>query len=410
MHAKIIAGLVLALASTTLISLSYLREHRAVSALPPLSLRRPLASLTLLLTNRRWLGGFALETGGFGVYVAALALAPLALVQSVAAGGIGILAVGSARVAHRRLSTRERAGATVAIVGLVALAISLSSGQEPSTPGSTVGIAAWIGGAAALALAAAVLGRPLIGSAANGIAGGLLFAAGDISTKVLTEGGGRLLFALPTIAGYVLGSALLQIGYQSGGALTVAGTAALLANAVPIAAGTVVLGETVPGGALGALRIVAFVTVIAGAVLLARRAARATDPAALPFGGAIADGGCLTTGGFGSAPRDHGDAMLQGFEISVLRNGSSVRLVVSGELDVASAPALLAHVEGVAGDPGEELVLDLRQVAFIDSTGLRALLSAYEICGDRLTIVPGQACERLFDVAGVREHLPLVEP
>ena len=70
---------------------------------------------------------------------------------------------------------------------------------------------------------------------------------------------------------YGLGTALLQLGYQHGGALTVAGLATLLTNALPIAAGTVVLGEPVPTGPLGVLRVFAFVAVTIGAILLARR-------------------------------------------------------------------------------------------------------------------------------------------
>jgi hypothetical protein len=62
----------------------------------------------------------------------------------------------------------------------------------------------------------------------------------------------------------------LQLGYQAGAALTVAGLATLLTNALPILAGTIVLGEPVPSGALGAVRVLAFVAVSAGAVLLAR--------------------------------------------------------------------------------------------------------------------------------------------
>jgi len=72
------------------------------------------------------------------------------------------------------------------------------------------------------------------------------------------------------VLGYTLGTTLLQLGYQAGAALTVAGLATLLTNALPILAGTVVLGEPVPSGALGAVRILAFVAVSAGAVLLAR--------------------------------------------------------------------------------------------------------------------------------------------
>jgi hypothetical protein len=65
-----------------------LREHDAVAALPLLSLR----SLRLLVSDRSWLLGFATESTGFVSYAAALALAPLAVVQSIEAGGIGVLA------------------------------------------------------------------------------------------------------------------------------------------------------------------------------------------------------------------------------------------------------------------------------------------------------------------------------
>jgi hypothetical protein len=82
--------------------------------------------------------------------------------------------------------------------------------------------------------------------------------------------GARLGFVVPLIVGYTVGTGLLQVGYQAGGALTVAGLATLLTNAVPIAAGTIVLDEPIPGGLLGGLRILAFAAVTIGAVLLAR--------------------------------------------------------------------------------------------------------------------------------------------
>jgi hypothetical protein len=270
-HPTTIVGLILALASTILISLSYLREHTAVAGLPPLSLRRPLTSAKLLLTSRSWLLGFGMESSGFALYVVALALAPLALVQSVAAGGIGILAVASARLAHRRLSRREARGATFAVVGLVLLAISLGGGDARDSPGELGPIVLWLVVTAGAGILVFTIGRAFLQrGVAEGIAGGLFFAAGDICTKVTTEGGGRLLFAIPLIAGYLLGTSLLQVGYQSGAALTVAGLATLFTNAIPIAAGTVVLNETVPTGILGVVRVVAFFAVTVGAILLAR--------------------------------------------------------------------------------------------------------------------------------------------
>jgi hypothetical protein len=104
----------------------------------------------------------------------------------------------------------------------------------------------------------------------DGLAGGLFFSIGDVSTKVATQGGARVGFVVTLVIGYTVGTALLQVGYQAGGALTVAGLATLLTNALPIAAGTIVLDEPVPGGALGGVRVLAFAAVTVGAVLLAR--------------------------------------------------------------------------------------------------------------------------------------------
>jgi hypothetical protein len=265
-------ALLLALASTTLTNVAYLREHDAAAALPALSLRRPLHSAEALLTDRSWLIGFALESGGFALYVLALALAPLTLVQSVAAGGIGILAFVSARMTRRRLGRHELAGVLVSMLGLLALAVSLAGGKSgEGSGGSTAEILIWLAASAAAAVVALALGRKVGALAvAEGVAGGLFFAIGDISVKVATQGGARAAFAVGVIVGYTLGTAFLQLGYQKGGALTVAGLATLLTNALPIAAGSVVLGEPVPSGAFGAFRIVAFAAVTLGAILLAR--------------------------------------------------------------------------------------------------------------------------------------------
>jgi hypothetical protein len=264
-------ALVLAAASTTLTNVAYLREHDAAAALPVLSMRRPLHSVQLLLSDRSWLLGFCMETGGFLLYAAALALASLALVQSISAGGIGVLAYVSARLSSRRLGRRELSGVILSTVGLLALAVSLVGGSGEGGSGSTRAIVLWLGTSGAFALLVVLLGRKLLGAAvASAVAGGVFFSIGDISTKVATQGGARLAFVITLILGYTLGTALLQLGYQAGGALMVAGLATLLTNALPIAAGTIVLDEPVPSGAFGGLRLFAFAAVIVGAFLLAR--------------------------------------------------------------------------------------------------------------------------------------------
>jgi hypothetical protein len=285
LSAQTITALLLALASTALTNVAYLREHDAAAALPALSLRRPLHAVQALLSDRSWLIGFALESGGFALYVVALALAPLTLVQSISAGGIGVLAFVSARMRRQRLGRHELAGVLVSMLGLLALAASLAGGTGEGTGGSTSEILLWLTATAAAAVVALALGRRFGALAvAEGLAGGLFFSIGDISVKVATQGGARAAFAVGVIAGYSLGTALLQLGYQKGGALTVAGLATLLTNALPIAAGTVVLGEPVPSGALGGLRIAAFAAVTLGAILLARpdRGAAPAPVEALP--------------------------------------------------------------------------------------------------------------------------------
>jgi hypothetical protein len=289
-----------ALASTTLVNVAYLREHDAAAALPPLSLRRPLQSVRLLLGDRRWLRGFVLESAGFALYVVALSLAPLTVVQSIAAGGIGVLAL----VSHARgrpLRRHELAGALIAMAGLVALGVSLAGGSGEGSGGSVYEIELWLGATAGLAVLVLALGRGIGGfGAAQGIAGGLFFSIGDISVKIATQGGGRAAFGLTVLAGYGLGTVLLQLGYQRGDALTVAGLATLLTNALPIVAGTVVLDEPLPSGTYRAVRIAAFAAVVVGALLLARRdrGASGTVPS--------------HSAAYGSSHGDDGDTMGSG--------------------------------------------------------------------------------------------------
>lgn len=282
-HLGVVVGLVLAAISTTLTNLAYSREHDAAAALPVLSLRRPLHSLRLLLADRSWMLGFGMESVGFASYAAALALAPLTVVQSVGAGGIGVLAYASSRLGGRRLGRRQSLGVAFSMLGLLLLALSLAQNTGGGRRGSTAGIIAWLGGSLALALLVLLIARRRGDLAVGeGIAGGVLFSVGDFSTKLATQGGARFAFVGTLIVGYTLGTSLLQLGYQRGAALTVAGIATLFTNALPILAGTVVLKEPVPSGALGVSRVVAFAAVTLGAVLLARPDSGSGDQGAEP--------------------------------------------------------------------------------------------------------------------------------
>ncbi len=266
-------ALLLALVSTTLTNLAYVRQHAAATDLPALSLARPVQAVRMLLADPRWRRGFALEASGYLLYAAALAVAPLALVQSAAAGGIGILAYLSRRISGHRVGRRTMIGVMLSVVGLLSLGLSLQSGPTAGHTGSIALVLVWLGGTAAAAAAVYVLGRPVLPRVVVcGIAGGLCFSVGDIATKLATQWGPRSAFVVAVFLGYGAGTSLLQLGYQAGAALTVAGLATLLANVLPIAAGTVLLEEPVPSGALGGARVFAFFAVTAGAVLLTKPA------------------------------------------------------------------------------------------------------------------------------------------
>jgi hypothetical protein len=109
-----------------------------------------------------------------------------------------------------------------------------------------------------------------------GLVAGTLFAGGDISVKLVVQGGLWLVAVAALIPFYVFGTIRLQSAFQHGDALAAAGMATLATNAIPIAAGFVLFGETLPGGFRGPLQIGGFVMVVAGAVALSRRPADTT--------------------------------------------------------------------------------------------------------------------------------------
>ncbi len=253
--------------------MAYSLEHDAAAALPPLSPRRPLKSVRLLLSDRRWLAAFAAETAGWLMYVAALRLAALSLVQAVAASGVAVLAVATARGHPSRLARREQAAVVLAVAGLVFLALSLVDTTESDERPAVLAVIIWLaacGGGAALLIAT----RTRFARAASlGLAAGLLFADGDISAKLVGYGGGWLAALATLIVAYAVGTSVLQWAYQRGDALTAAGLATMATNAVPIAAGFVLFDETLPHGTRAVLQIAAFACLVASAVTLGRQQA-----------------------------------------------------------------------------------------------------------------------------------------
>ena len=263
-------GLTLAFISAIAVNWAYAREHDAAAALPPFSPRRPVRFVSLLLGSPRWRVGFATETAGWLVYVAALRLAPLSLVQAICASGIAVLAFASAHGHPARLARHEQIAVVIAVAGLVLLALSLIDTRQADHPPGWATVALWLGCSAGAALTLTRIGIGLARGPALGLAAGLLFAGGDISAKLVVYGGVWFVAVLTLVVCYALGTSILQGAFQHGDALTGAGLATLATNAVPIAAGFVVFGEQLPEGTKGALQVAAFASLVVSAAFLAR--------------------------------------------------------------------------------------------------------------------------------------------
>jgi anti-anti-sigma factor len=92
------------------------------------------------------------------------------------------------------------------------------------------------------------------------------------------------------------------------------------------------------------------------------------------------------------------------------RRDGSHTVALAGELDIATAPDLEAMVLGLCVDGAREIELDLSEVSFVDSAGLRAILSARTLCEEHrcqlLLTRPREPVQRLFELTGLLEKLP----
>lgn len=98
------------------------------------------------------------------------------------------------------------------------------------------------------------------------------------------------------------------------------------------------------------------------------------------------------------------------FRIEHRSEGMDHTLLLAGELDLATCPALDAEIQTLCTDGAAEIVLDLRDLSFIDSTGLRTILNGKALCeehGCGFFLTSGQTqVQRLFAVSGLLGHLP----
>jgi glycosyltransferase involved in cell wall biosynthesis/drug/metabolite transporter (DMT)-like permease len=273
-------GLGLAVLASVALNASFLLQHAGSRAAPPIDPRRPARTLLGLLGSSWWLAGLATGMGGWALHVAALARAPLSLVQAFAAGGLALTVPVAGLAFGERLRPAERLALALMVGALALLAAGAADPPARRVPSAAMAGFLALAAVAATTLAAGARGpRRAVGL---GAAGGVLYGAGDAATKALTIAArqGLVHAALsPWLAAVALATAgaflCFQRGLQIGPAVPVIALMTAATNLVAILAGLVVFGDPLgPGAGVGASHLLAFGLVMGAGALLARAQAR----------------------------------------------------------------------------------------------------------------------------------------
>lgn len=100
-------------------------------------------------------------------------------------------------------------------------------------------------------------------------------------------------------------------------------------------------------------------------------------------------------------------------DVTTELDSGPVRVVLTGELDISSAAKVEEELSRLEVDRPDLILLDLRGLEFMDSSGLRTIVSADSRAreeGRRLAIVRGPAAvQRIFDVTRLDERLDIVD-
>lgn len=105
---------------------------------------------------------------------------------------------------------------------------------------------------------------------------------------------------------------------------------------------------------------------------------------------------------------------VEPFRVDVEPSREHVRVAPVGELDLATTAVLKAEIDRLRETGFDRLVLDLRRLRFMDSTGLRLVLefnAAARSSGWSFSLIRGPAAiQRLFEITHLDERLSFSDP
>jgi drug/metabolite transporter (DMT)-like permease len=271
-------GILLALTCAIATQLGFLYKHRGANEAPSVDVRHPLRSGKSLFRSKWFAIGMAIAAGAWLFHVAALALAPLSVVQAVLSTGVVILAVLADRIFGFNVGPRQWAGVAMTACGLVLLIVTLPAAHGNAH--SAYSVAGMISFEAGMLLIGALLiSGPKLGAPDHhhgvmlGAAAGTLFGVSDVAIKALTGVGGITdLLISPWLAVALIASVVAFYasarGMQQGEAVPVIASTSTAANVSCILGGIVVFGDPMPADTLGIiLQALAFTMVILAALV-----------------------------------------------------------------------------------------------------------------------------------------------
>src|SRR3954465_12457960 len=270
-------GIFLALLCALATNLGFLYKHRGACAAPDVNWLHPLRSGAALFRSRWFAIGMLVAVGAWGLHVAAMAMAPLSLVQAVISGGLVFLTVLAERFFGFSVGRRQWMGVGLPAVGLVLLAVTLPSAGGSHSNYSTAAMIAFEAGL--LAVGALLVMSHKFGARHEhhgvllGVASGILFGVSDVAIKALTgaiglHGVAGMLspWLITCVVASVIAFFASARGLQKGEAVPVITLTAAAANVSAIAGGILVFGDPMPSDPLGiVVQSLAFVLVIAAA-------------------------------------------------------------------------------------------------------------------------------------------------
>jgi hypothetical protein len=293
-------GILLALVCAFVSNLGFFFKHRGACECMKVDIRHPFKTTKNLYSSKWFAIGMAIATSAWIFHVAALAVAPISVVQVVLAGGVVMIGVMAQRLFGVEVGNRQWWGLALTCLGLILLAVTFPHASESAH--SSFNTPAMIAFEAGLfGIGGLLIMGPRVGAPAHhhgvmlGAAAGVLFGVSDVSIKALTGIVGHEgilgLIASPwlfvTLSASVAAFFASARGLQDGDAVSVIAITGTAANITTIAAGIIVFGDPLPGTTLGiVLQAVAFLLVIVASAMTPSPASKGETAAA----GAIAAG------------------------------------------------------------------------------------------------------------------------